>query len=138
LCRRCLLVLLLAALPAAALAAGLYVGRDSPVTSISAAQLTHIFALRQTSWAGQERIRIFLPQTQSPEYTDFTKRYLGLFPYQLRRHWDRATFSGRATPPVLFSSDQALVEAIATTPGAIGFVPASVDTAELIRVEITP
>lgn len=119
-------------------AGGLYTNADSTVDSISAQQLKRIFSLRQLSWENQERIQIFLPENPTSEYTDFVKQSIGLFPYQLRRHWDRATFSGKSTAPLLFSSDRELVQAIAATPGAIGFVPDNVDVSELKRVEITP
>ncbi len=110
---------------------------DGPPSSISNQQLASILTLKKTTWPNKQRIQIYLYHEDSEAFSLFIVEQLGLFPYQLRRHWQRASFSGRASSPVIIDNMDELVEIIATTPGAIGFIPHTMISAELKRVEIS-
>jgi len=45
-----------------------------------------------------------------------------MYPYQLDRIWNKLTYSGLGVAPITIMSPEALVEAVRTTPGAIGYV----------------
>lgn len=106
-------------------------------TELSKQQLSKILTLKKTRWSNNQRIQIFLYAEDSDAFNEFIVNQLGVFPYQLRRHWKRAGFSGRASPPVVVENMDELIKRLQTTPGAIGFIPGSLMTSELQRVTIS-
>ncbi|BFM13896.1 hypothetical protein R50073_00790 [Maricurvus nonylphenolicus] len=106
-------------------------------TEVSKQQLSKILTLKKTRWSNNQRIQIFLYAEDSEAFNEFIVNQLGVFPYQLRRHWKRSGFSGRASPPVIVDSMDELIERLEATPGAIGFIPQSLMTSELQRVTIS-
>ncbi len=115
----------------------LVANRDGLPANISNQQLSNILTLKKTAWPNKQRIQIFLYHEDSEAFSTFIVEQLGLFPYQLRRHWQRASFSGRASAPVIVDDLTELVAIISNTPGAIGFIPHTLMSAELQRVEIS-
>lgn len=110
---------------------------DGLPSNISNQQLANILTLKKTAWSNKQRIQIYLYHEDSEAFSSFIVEQLGLFPYQLRRHWQRASFSGRASAPVIVDDLDELVEIISKTPGAIGFIPHTMISGELERVEIS-
>ncbi len=80
------------------------------------------FTMRLDEWPDRQAIRVFVLPDDHPLHRDFSKAVLRLFPYQLRRVWDRQVFSGTGRAPVMVATEQELVERVAATPGAIGYV----------------
>lgn len=115
----------------------LVANRDGLPAHISSQQLSNILTLKKTVWPNRQRIQIFLYHEDSEAFSAFIVEQLGLFPYQLRRHWQRASFSGRASAPVIIDDLTELVDIISNTPGAIGFIPHTLMSAELQRVEVS-
>lgn len=56
---------------------------------------------------------------------DFSKKILGVYPHQLRLAWDRAVFSGTGQAPNEVDDETEMLEAIASTPGSIGYIQQS-------------
>jgi ABC-type phosphate transport system substrate-binding protein len=79
------------------------------------------FTMRVKEWPDGTPVRVFVLADEHPLHQSFAKTVLGLFPYQLRRAWDRQVFSGTGQAPVRVDSAQALIERVAETPGAIGY-----------------
>lgn len=87
-----------------------------------------IFAMRVHQWPDGTPIKVFVLQDQNPTHNEFCKSILGMFPYQLRRIWDRQVFSGTGSAPVVVKSEQEMLNAVASTEGAIGYI--SLDNAD--------
>lgn len=87
-----------------------------------------IFAMRVHQWPDGKPIKVFVLQDQNPTHNEFCKSILGMFPYQLRRIWDRQVFSGTGAAPVVVNSEQEMLNAVASTEGAIGYI--SLDNAD--------
>lgn len=87
-----------------------------------------IFAMRVHQWPDGTPIKVFVLQDQNPTHNEFCKSILGMFPYQLRRIWDRQVFSGTGSAPVVVNSEQEMLNAVASTEGAIGYI--SLDNAD--------
>ncbi|EGL54960.1 MULTISPECIES: hypothetical protein [Methylophaga] len=87
-----------------------------------------IFAMRVHQWSDGTPIKVFVLQDQNPTHNEFCKSILGMFPYQLRRIWDRQVFSGTGAAPVVVNSEQEMLNAVASTEGAIGYI--SLDNAD--------
>ena len=91
-------------------------------TSLSVAQLRRIYSMRQVHWQNGLPIVVFVLASKHPLHQQFCREQLRLFPYQLDRIWHKLTFSGYGVSPIEVENQQALIEAIRTTKGAIGYV----------------
>lgn len=92
------------------------------VKSLTKAQLRRIYSMRQLRWENNEKITVFvLPSSQSL-HQRFSKQKLKIFPYKLDRIWNKLIYSGLGTAPIVVDTEQALIEAVTKTSGAIGYV----------------
>lgn len=91
-------------------------------SSLSKKSLRRIFIMRQTKWPAGTPIKVFVMEQGSDVHRIFCKSVLGLFPYQLERQWNKLVYSGLGEAPGVVSNDQEMIERVATTPGAIGYV----------------
>lgn len=99
------------------------VAHPSVATSrLSESALRAIFGMRLRSWPDGSTIRVFVMPDQAPLHGLFSKTILGVFPHQIRRSWDRLVFSGAGQAPTEVTSEDAMLDSVATTPGAIGYL----------------
>ena len=91
-------------------------------TSLSIAQLRRIYSMRQVHWQNGLPIVVYVLPSKNPLHQQFCREQLRLFPYQLDRIWHKLSFSGFGVAPIEVENQQALIEAIRTTKGAIGYV----------------
>jgi ABC-type phosphate transport system substrate-binding protein len=108
----------------------------SQTTKIDLHTLRAIFGMRLTEWPNGIRITVYVMHPDAPLHTEFTKRKLHLFPYQLTQAWDRLVFSGTGQAPIEVSSPAEMRRRVQNTPGAIGYLPAKMNPDGLIQVEI--
>ncbi|SFK72326.1 hypothetical protein [Methylophaga sulfidovorans] len=90
-------------------------------TQLSKTSARAIFAMRAQEWPNGTPIKVFVLEDQNPIHSQFCKTILGMFPYQLRRIWDRQVFSGTGAAPEVVKSEQEMLDAVANTAGAIGY-----------------
>ncbi|MFQ5587787.1 MAG: substrate-binding domain-containing protein [Nitrospiria bacterium] len=90
---------------------------------ISRNTLRAIFGMRLRKWSDGTPITVFVLKDDSPTHIEFSKTVLHVFPYQLRRGWDRQVFSGTGQSPQKVNSLDEMRNKVATTPGAIGYSP---------------
>jgi ABC-type phosphate transport system substrate-binding protein len=91
-------------------------------SSLSKKSLRRIFIMRQTKWSAGDPIKVFVMEQNTDIHQIFCKSVLGLFPYQLERQWNKLVYSGLGEAPVVVGGDQEMIEMIAATPGAVGYV----------------
>lgn len=89
--------------------------------------------MRQTRWQDNSPIIVFTLPKKHPTHIRFSKDTLNIFPYQLDLIWNKLTFSGLGVAPHKVSTQQALIEAVERTPGAIGYIVNS-EEAENVHV----
>lgn len=122
---RILAVLVFAALsflrPAEALE--IVVNREVAANQLSHGELQAIFTMRVRVWSDGQPIRVFVLGDNAPEQIEFAKKLLDIFPYQLRRYWDRLVFSGTGQAPNELTSPGEMYNRVSSTPGAIGYLP---------------
>jgi len=125
-CVKILVFLMLALLSAfrPAMALEIVVHRDVAITQLSHSELQAIFTMRVRTWPDGQPIRVFVLGDNAPEQIEFSKKILDIFPYQLRRYWDRLVFSGTGQAPIELTSPGEMYIRIGSTPGAIGYLPA--------------
>ncbi len=117
-----LLTLTLVSVGGAALATEIIANRSVAPNALSLAAARSIFGMRQVKWPDGTPIRVFVLPDQHPVHVALCKERLNLFPYQLRQSWDRLVYSGMAQAPNEAASEEELINKVAATPGAIGYV----------------
>lgn len=116
----CLIVMLLASLPAAAVEVIAHKG--VAVGKISVASARAIFGMRQVKWPDGTLVRVFVLPDTHPVHGALCKERLNIYPYQLRQSWDRLVYSGMAQAPEEVATETEMLARVAATPGAIGYV----------------
>jgi ABC-type phosphate transport system substrate-binding protein len=92
-------------------------------STISRNVLRAIFGMRMRTWEDGTPITVFVLDDRSPLHSSFSKTQLNVFSHQLRQAWDRLVFSGTGQAPVTVSSEEEMRSRVASTPGAIGYLP---------------
>lgn len=90
--------------------------------SISKQGLRAIFKMRLKRWNDGTPIRVFVLEDRHDLHRNFCKQVLNIFPHQIRRIWNQAIYSGSGQAPTLLKSKQEMLDTIASTPGAIGYM----------------
>ncbi|MDN3558187.1 hypothetical protein [Halomonas maura] len=81
-----------------------------------------IFAMRQRTWPDGQAARVFVLPNSHPVHARFVKGRLSVYPHQLQLAWDRVVFSGTGQAPNRVRTQAEMLEQIASTSGALGYV----------------
>tara|TARA_R110002049_G_scaffold269759_1_gene446679 strand:- start:3995 stop:4282 length:288 start_codon:yes stop_codon:yes gene_type:complete len=81
--------------------------------------------MRTTEWPDGSAVQVFVLEDKNNIHIAFCKEILGMFPYQLRRVWDRQVFSGTGTAPTTVKTEEEMRARVAETQGAIGYITAN-------------
>jgi ABC-type phosphate transport system substrate-binding protein len=97
------------------------VHRGVSISRISSSQLKDIFTGVQSRFAdGTRAIPVVL--RGGPAQEVFLRNHVGDNPDEFRTRWRRAVFTGQGSMPREFNTEAALLQYVAATPGAIGYV----------------
>lgn len=97
------------------------VNKDVNIAEIRASDLHAIFTGEKTRFAdGSHAIPVIL--RGGPVHEVFVKNYCAETPAEFRAQWRKAIFTGQGSMPPSFDSESALLQYVAETPGAIGYV----------------
>jgi hypothetical protein len=113
---------------AAELEAKLLFNDEIAHSAVSQTSIRSIFAMRTSQWPDGMPIHVFVLEDTTPTHIAFCKQVLGMFPYQLRRIWERQVYSGTGISPTIVSSEQEMRERVEQTTGAVGYVTAESKT----------
>ncbi len=119
---------------------------DAPVVIVSPQQtpqsvsinaLRAIFGMRLRNWPDQTPIHVYALRDDNPTHNAFTKQALNIYPHQLRLAWDRLVFSGTGQAPTEVASEEEMRNKVATTAGAIGYLPRSMvnDNVRVLKIQ---
>lgn len=115
----------------------LVVNPDSaPESALPRSAINAIFAMRRTQWSDGTPVRVFVLPDRDPSHVEFCKQLLGVFPHQMRRAWDRMVFAGTGQAPERVDTTILMRERIASTPGAIGYLPEDMIDDSVIRLPV--
>lgn len=95
--------------------------RAVSVSEISAGQLRDIYTGARTRFSDGNRAFPVLLKG-GPVHEVFLSRIVGDNPEEFRVRWRRVVFTGQGSMPKEVSSEQALIDYVSATPGAIGYV----------------
>ena len=106
-------------------------------SSMQVSNVRSIFGMRSRNWPTGSSIDVFVLPDDHPTHVKFTKDILQTFPYNLRRIWDRRVFSGVGQAPTSLSSEEEMINHIANSKGAIGYVHRSlIDDDRVVVLEL--
>jgi hypothetical protein len=115
------LALLFGTLNQAATALDIISHPDMAATELTRSEAVLFFTRRLGNWVDGQQVKVFVLADDDPLHQAFAKKILGLFPYQLRRTWDRQLFSGTGQAPIQVANEAEMIRRVATTPGALGY-----------------
>ena len=84
--------------------------------------IKRIFLMKQKTWPDGSRIKVFVLDDKHPVHQVFIKNYLKMQPHQIERHWKRLMFSGTGKAPTRVDNEERMLELVANTPGALGYI----------------
>src|ERR1700719_4012400 len=91
------------------------------ISEITDADLRGIFMGTRTRFAdGSHAVPVTLKGGAAHEV--FLKNHLSEGPEEFRSQWRKVVFTGQGAMPKAFDSEAALIEYVAATPGAVGYV----------------
>ena len=91
------------------------------ISEITDADLRAIFMGTRTRFAdGSHAVPVILKG--GPAHEVFLRNHVGESPEEFRSRWRKEIFTGQGAMPKAFDSESALIEYVAATPGAVGYV----------------
>jgi hypothetical protein len=91
------------------------------ISEIPNADLRAIFMGTRTRFAdGSHAVPVTLKG--GPVHEVFLRNHVGENPEEFRAEWRKVVFTGQGAMPKAFDSESALIEYVAATPGAVGYV----------------
>jgi ABC-type phosphate transport system substrate-binding protein len=99
----------------------LVANKSVQISEIREADLRAIFTGAKTRYAdGSHAVPVALKG--GPAHEVFLRNHLNESPDEFRAQWRKAVFTGQGAMPRTFDSESALIEYVASTPGALGYV----------------
>lgn len=111
------------------------VNTTSGVASLTSDQVKDLFLGKKTSWDDGSKVVVIIVKGGSESESLF--KFLGKSEQQFQTTWKKIIFTGKGSMPDMVDSNDAVVEKVAKTPGAIGFVDKAKakDTVKAIAVQ---
>jgi len=85
-------------------------------------EVKNIFIGKMTSWDGNQKINFVTLPKSDETHREFLKRFVKRTPAQYSRHWKKQIFTGKGKKPKSFQTEKGLLEYVAKTSGAIGYI----------------
>ncbi len=134
-------IVLMTAIYSAAYAEVLIIAnKDVPETTLSQQEIQEIFLGKRVQWIDNSRIR-FVTVGEPEVHSMFLKQYVKLSDSDWKIYWKRMVFTGRGLPPQTISTEAEVIDFVAKTKGAVGYVSSDglpitpeKDTVKIIRV----
>jgi ABC-type phosphate transport system substrate-binding protein len=112
---------------------------STAIATLTRAEVSAIFMKRTRSWPDGSEIVPVDQHPRSRARQHFSRAVHGKSVAYVTRYWQRLIFSGRSVPPREEADDEAVLAFVRATPGAIGYVDASIAGTEDVRIiEVTP
>jgi ABC-type phosphate transport system substrate-binding protein len=118
-------VSIILSVPAAAAQEGFVIGHQAiSQDNLSPNDVEQIFLGRKTRWSDNQDIH-FVVMKGGDVHEKFVKSYLSKTPSQFQAFWKMRIFTGQGRAPLSFDKPEDILDYVSSTPGAIGYIPAS-------------
>lgn len=95
-----------------------------PEGKISVEELADVYTLKKNFWADQTPVVPVNREVSSKEREKFSEAVFNFSPQELSEYWNRLRFQGKL-PPLVQTSDQAVLRFVRSIPGAVGYINSS-------------
>ena len=95
-----------------------------------------IFTMKKRLWSDGQRVQVYVLSQDQKTHKAFCKQVLGIFPRQLDAIWQRLVYSGTGQAPTALSSKEEMIQTIANTPGAIGYIQQDYDHENIKAIRV--
>ncbi len=102
--------------------------KDIGIDSATKEQLMKLWLRKSKTLSGARGIIVADQTKDKATRSEFYEKVISKTPRQVKAYWAKIIFTGKGYPPREFSSDAAVLEWVASTPGAVGYVSKSVIT----------
>ncbi|MBU5635530.1 hypothetical protein KOM00_02155 [Geomonas sp. Red69] len=90
-------------------------------STLTKAELQGIYLGEKVKWGNRKHIKIAVLEEERT-LKEFLQAILGKTPSQFDQHWVRMVTTGKASMPPAFTEAQQMIDFVAKTPNAIGFI----------------
>ncbi|MCU0425122.1 MAG: substrate-binding domain-containing protein [Candidatus Kapabacteria bacterium] len=97
--------------------------KSSPVATLDNDKLLDIFTLNTKNWSDGGKITLLEIKGDSPAKAKFYAA-LGTSFGEMQKLWLKKQFAGKGLPPTALASEDEIIQRVANTPGAIGYISA--------------
>ncbi len=108
---------------------------DVGVEELAQKTISEIYLGTRTKWDDELTIRVAMLK-KGETHEQFTKKIVKTTPSKLKSFWKKVVFTGIGTPPKIFKKEDDLVEFVAETEGAIGYITKETSHEEVKTVSI--
>lgn len=136
--RRLVSIALVLVLPATGTAGqvAVIVHKSVPVEEIGKSELLDLYTGDKSFWSDGSPVIVFDLKRKN-EIRRAYYRFLGIRSSRVKSIWLKRMLSGDAEPPESFASQEEMLERVATTPGAVGFVDLAKVSDEVRVIAVT-
>lgn len=99
-------------------------------------ELRAIFTMKKRLWSDGQPVQVYVLTPEQGSHREFCKQVLGVFPRQLQSIWHRLVYSGTGEAPIELNNEQEMLEVIASTKGAIGYIQQEQDHEQITILNI--
>ena len=100
------------------------VNTETSIKNLSLNTLVDIYTNNKTKWDNGEKIYVSMLK-KGPVHEAFSSQMVGMAPRKLVSVWKKVIFTGLGTPPKILSTEAEMIQYVASTKGAIGYISAS-------------
>lgn len=95
--------------------------KDVSASELSRNEIRSIFLGEKIRWNDDRKMTFVILKTK--EHDEFLRAYIGNTAAQYLNYWKKMVFTGKSKSPKAFDSPEKLLDYVAETQGAVGYIP---------------
>lgn len=99
-------------------------------------QIKDIFLGKKIKWADNKKVHFAILKNETI-HKQFLEAYIDKSKSQYKRYWKQMVFSGRGSMPVSFDTPEELVQYVAKTEGAVGYIDEGTTVVNVKTINLT-
>ncbi len=104
--------------------------------SLQKADVKKIFLGQKTKWDDGQAIK-FVIMEKSDVHKEFIKTFTGKSTSQFKNYWKKQVFTGKGSFPLSLNTEKELIDFVASTEGAVGYISTASVKAGVKKIAIT-